>query len=276
MHINKKIFEVSAYIIFFNNQDTITKAVDSLLNQTIPLKKILLIDDCSTDRSYELVSEYNVELVKNKKNMGRGYSRNLAHKLLKSSFVLSLDATNTIPTNFIEKSIHWFSDRQVGAIYGRITQQKIKTLSDSWRGIHLFNDDIPQEININHTFISYGSIVRKKSYELTSGYNKYLTHNEDVDLGESMIKSGFKIIFDPSLIVISSSHSGVFKTLERYARWNSGFKERPSLRNYIKNILFSLKCMCLRDFKSKRYSCILVSLICPHFHFLYQLKKYLK
>lgn len=268
-------FNISGYIIFYNNQDTIKESIESLMNQTIRFKQIILIDDCSTDNSFKIASSYNVEIIKNKKNMGRGYSRSIAHKLTKSELILSLDATNIIPNDFVEKSFDWFLDAEVGAVYGRITQQDIRSTSDCWRSIHLFNDDVPQKINVNHTFISYGSIVRKESYNLINGYNESFTFNEDVDLGKRLINKGFKTIFDPSLHVFSISSSNLFKTLERYSRWNSGSYEKPNLNNYAKNIYYSIKCMCLKDFRLGNYDCILISLLCPHFQFLYQIIKYL-
>ena len=262
--------KITAYIIFYNNEDTVKESISSLLAQTINIDQIILIDDGSSDNSYSEASSFNLPIIRNKSNLGRGFSRSVAHEYSNNEFVLSLDATNILPKDFIENTLIWFIDEKVAAVYGRITQREKNTLSEKWRSVHLFKDQIKQEIKVNDTFISYGSIIRRNSYNKVSGYNKGLRFNEDNDLGKKLIRSGCNIVFDPNLEVISISNESILKTLERYSRWYSGYGNIPKLRNYLRNIIYSLTYMVKEDFNNKYYSCIVVSLVCPHFHFLYQ------
>jgi biofilm PGA synthesis N-glycosyltransferase PgaC len=262
--------KVTAYIIFYNNEDTIKDSISSLLNQTVHINQIILIDDGSSDNSYNEAASFNLPIIRNRSNLGRGFSRAIAHEHSKSDFVLSLDATNILPRNFIENTLHWFKDENVGAVYGRICQREKNTLSEKWRSIHLFKDHIKQEIKVNDTFISYGSIIRGNAYKQVNGYNKNLRFNEDNDLGKKFKKTNYDVIFDPKLEVFSISKEGIFKTLERYSRWYSGYGNIPNLKNYFKNIIYSINYMIKEDFHNKYYCCIFISLICPHFHFIYQ------
>ena len=266
--------KVTAYIIFYNNEGTIKDSISSLLNQTVKIDQIILIDDGSSDNSYNEALSFNLPVIRNKSNFGRGFSRAIAHEHSKNEFVLSLDATNILPSDFIESTLHWFLDEKVGAVYGRICQREKNTLSEKWRSIHLFKDQIKQKIKVNNTFISYGSIIRRNAYNQVNGYNKKLSFNEDNDLGEKLKKSKYNVIFDPTLEVISISNEGILKTLERYSRWYSGYGNIPKIGNYLRNIIYSLTYMIKEDFNNKYYSCIFVSLFCPHFHFLYQLYLY--
>ena len=271
--------KVTAYIIFYNNEDTIKDSISSLLNQTVHIDQIILIDDGSRDNSYNEAASFNLPIIRNKSNFGRGFSRATAHEQSNNEFVLSLDATNILPKDFIENALDWFLDEEVGAVYGRICQREKNTLSEKWRSIHLFKDQIKQEKKVNDTFISYGSIIRKNAYNEVNGYDKKLRFNEDNDLGKRFKKTNYDVIFDPKLEVFSNSKEGILKTLERYTRWYSGYGNTPKLKNYFKNIIYSINYMIKEDFKNKYYCCIFVSLICPHFQFLYQFflfgKKYL-
>ena len=265
---------VSAYIIFYNNEHTLSDSVNSLLNQTYKIDEIILIDDGSTDNSYDVASRFQLRVIKNKNNCGRGYSRKLAHDSLNGDFILSLDATNILPKTFLEKGLKWFKNPNICALYGRICQRTRNTLSEKWRSVHLFKDNINQEIMFNDTFITYGSIVRNNMYKIIGGYDNDLKFNEDLDLGSRFKKNGFITVFDPSLEVISISNESVFKTLERYSRWYSGYGEKQSLRDYFKNTIYSVRHMVMLDFRLQNYSSIPVSLICPHFQFLFQFIKY--
>ena len=57
--------KVTAYIIFYNNEDTIKDSISSLLNQTVHIDQIILIDDGSRDNSYNEAASFNLPIIKN-------------------------------------------------------------------------------------------------------------------------------------------------------------------------------------------------------------------
>lgn len=64
---------VSICIPAFNVESTISKTLDSLLKQTYPSVEIIVIDNCSTDQTQDIVSSYEargVKLIINEKNIG--------------------------------------------------------------------------------------------------------------------------------------------------------------------------------------------------------------
>lgn len=74
----------------------IEQSLDRVLKSNIA-DKILLIDDGSTDSSYEIVSEYIktisfAKILKNKKNLGKGNALNIARKYINTSHVVIHDA----------------------------------------------------------------------------------------------------------------------------------------------------------------------------------------
>lgn len=81
---NKFVMIVPSY----NNSKWYLKNLDSVVNQTYKNWRIVYVDDCSTDNTYNLVKEYiknkNIEnkvtLIRNKSNMKQAYSRYIAFK----------------------------------------------------------------------------------------------------------------------------------------------------------------------------------------------------
>lgn len=64
----------------YNSERFIEECIDSILNQGIEMK-IIVVDDASEDKSTSIVSTYNqIELIKNEVNMGTYYSINVALK----------------------------------------------------------------------------------------------------------------------------------------------------------------------------------------------------
>ena len=62
---------VSVIIANYNYKRYISEAVESVLSQTIPPDEFIIIDDCSTDGSYDVIKEYKnvASIVVNKKNL---------------------------------------------------------------------------------------------------------------------------------------------------------------------------------------------------------------
>ena len=64
----------------YNAEKTIEQAINSVLNQTYPNFELLVVNDCSTDKTAALVEavakkDNRVRLISNKKNSGVSYTR---------------------------------------------------------------------------------------------------------------------------------------------------------------------------------------------------------
>ena len=64
--------DVSAVVLYFNDLK-VGDSIMSLENQTIKPKEIIIIDDCSTKPINEKLLNPNCRIIKNNRNMGRGY-----------------------------------------------------------------------------------------------------------------------------------------------------------------------------------------------------------
>ena len=65
----------------YNAEKTIAKAIESILQQSYKNLRLIIVDDCSTDRTsriaYGYLTDPRVSLFKNKTNMGAYYCRNV-------------------------------------------------------------------------------------------------------------------------------------------------------------------------------------------------------
>jgi glycosyltransferase involved in cell wall biosynthesis len=86
----------AAVLTTFNAIDTIDSALESILNQSVQPNEIFIIDDCSTDETYELLLDKvngisNIRVIRNPRNMGQSFSKNLASLESKSSLLIFFD-----------------------------------------------------------------------------------------------------------------------------------------------------------------------------------------
>ena len=106
----KNTLAVSVIIPMYNAAKYIGECLDSLLAQTFKNFEVIVIDDCSTDNSVEIVKSYMpkfkgmLQFAKTKKNSGGGgyVPRNVGLNLASGEYVCFVDADDFILLNALE------------------------------------------------------------------------------------------------------------------------------------------------------------------------------
>lgn len=101
---------VSIIITVYNVADYIETAVLSAVNQTYKDIEILLVEDCSTDNSKEIITNLseqydNIRIIQNEENVGAGMSRRIGLAEAKGEFTLLLDGDDWLAEDFVESLI---------------------------------------------------------------------------------------------------------------------------------------------------------------------------
>jgi cellulose synthase/poly-beta-1,6-N-acetylglucosamine synthase-like glycosyltransferase len=181
--------------------------------------------------------------------------------------VLSCDASNQLPSDFLQRALPWFADPQVAAVYGRIWQHQATSLADRWRGRHLFRVQEAMAVQHGALLSTYGCVLRREAVMHVGNFDPSLRHSEDAELGRRLLAAGFDVVFDPSLHVIAGVTNTLRQVLERYWRWHAGKNESISLRGYAKQIWYSIKVMAMRDLQDGDLLSVPISLLSPHYQF---------
>ena len=83
---------LSIIIPIYNREDTIGRCLDSILDQRPEDIEIICVDDGSTDRTREVVQEYqqtnaNIRMIENPQNQGRSYARNRGMEIAQGKYI---------------------------------------------------------------------------------------------------------------------------------------------------------------------------------------------
>ncbi len=99
--------KVSIVIPLYNSAEFIEETIQSCLNQTYKNIEIIIVDDDSTDSSYEIARSYesNIVTVYRQKNGGACRARNLAFESCLGEYIQYLDADDLISSDKIEKQL---------------------------------------------------------------------------------------------------------------------------------------------------------------------------
>lgn len=92
----------------YNTANFISQTIESVLNQTYTNWEMIIVDDCSTDNTKEVVLKFNdprIIYIENEKNSGAAVSRNKGLKLAKGEWIAFLDSDDLWDKTKLEKQL---------------------------------------------------------------------------------------------------------------------------------------------------------------------------
>lgn len=105
---------VSVTMPVYNGERTIQLAINSLLHQTYPNWKCIIVNDCSTDGTGEILKKYESDLrfkiIHLSKNKGRGNARQVALENAEGDYLAFLDADDFYHPEKLEWQVKAFHD----------------------------------------------------------------------------------------------------------------------------------------------------------------------
>ena len=129
---NNELPHVSILVPTFNDEKSITKSLENLLSIDYPKNKyeVLVIDDGSTDRTYEIIKKYESENVRifRKKNTGKASSMNFGIKRARYEYVAVMDADSFLQRNALRQCMSHFDENDVAAVTSHILVKRRVTL----------------------------------------------------------------------------------------------------------------------------------------------------
>lgn len=226
---------VSIIVPVYNGQTHIGKCIASLLNQTYINIEIIVVNDGSTDKTKEIISEWAAKhkrvVVINKENEGVSVARNIGLKVAKGDYILFVDSDDNLKVSAVEELIAQVNESFCDMVlFGFSVRGDINRKNDTaaLEGLALFASD-EVKMKIIKSLIStrdniYGYIWRAMYYR------KMLTENNVV------FPSGIKISEDYMFLLNAvSCASNVLVVTDEYYIYNLG--EASMSKKYIPTLL---------------------------------------
>jgi len=106
---------ISIIIPVYNSEKYITETIESVLAQTYTNWEMIIVDDCSTDRSKEIIREFTeqedrIRFIEFEENLGTGKARDVALQKAKGRFVAFLDSDDMWLPGKLEKQIRFMTE----------------------------------------------------------------------------------------------------------------------------------------------------------------------
>ena len=237
-------------IPLYNKEMYIENAIKSILNQTFTDFELLIINDCSTDKSIEIASKFafeKVQIIHHEKNSGLAATRNTGIKKATSNYVTFLDADDLWKPHFLEKIFHLIQNFPDARIFGTNYEEIWgKTIKNPHNGSEFLSEDFTGyinffKINIKQGIYNHGSVcIHKEVYENVGYYNEKINFSEDLDFN-SRANYHYKLAYDNSVQMSYfmqtenqiTQNSLQNKTIPDYDLYEDWTKTNADLKKYL-------------------------------------------
>lgn len=185
--------DISIIITNYNKADFIDRAIRSCINQIIFKKniEIIVVDDCSTDDSLEIISEFKdeIQLIINDQNRGVAFSSNAGLGRSSGKYVIRVDADDYI-SNLSLEILSQILDNNQDFDYVYADHYRVDTRGFKIEKVKLDTQDALYKHGA-------GILMRTSVLRAIGGYDEVLRNCEDFDLIVRLQKSGSKGYYIP-------------------------------------------------------------------------------
>jgi len=274
---------ISLYIAAYNAEKTIEKSIKSILQQTLKPKEIIIINDCSTDKTLNLLKKFSqIKIINNKKNYGLAKSRNIALKYSKYNLLASIDSDVVCKKNWLETLFNTMVKKKADLIGGKLIDKYIKEPANHWRSYYLKQNWGDKQIN-NPQFIFGANFLlnKKKIKSLNIKYNEtFRTNGEDVNFSKVLKSKNCNLYYEPRALCYHYQFDDITSLSKRYWRYSyygAGLK-KLTLTRLIRLILRQTKVLfywMYRDLLKKNYYFLNINLIMSYYFIILCINEYL-
>lgn len=153
---------VSVIIPVYNVSRYIACTLDSILKQSYKDVEIVLVDDCSTDNSEEIIKKYvsvhlNVVYLKLKKNQGAAVARNTALSVAKGRYVAFLDSDDMWCDGKLEKQLAFMEERD--AAFSCTAMDTVDAYGNPLGSVRQVREKIDYDFLLHNTMIATSTVI---------------------------------------------------------------------------------------------------------------------
>ncbi|MFA6025169.1 MAG: glycosyltransferase [Ignavibacteriaceae bacterium] len=227
---------VSIIVPVYNEGKVIEQSVRSLLNLDYSNYEIIVVNDGSTDDTYDVAKQMvgykkgkygDVKVsVINKPNGGKAKALNAGISFSKAEIVLCMDGDSQLSEDCIRSAVRHFIDPSIGAVAGNVKVQNRRKFFTDLQALEYI-----EGLNMARAAQSFMRLVniipgpiglfRRKAVE-DAGYYSSDTFAEDADLTLKILSHGWKIFYEPRAISYTEAPEKLHQLLKQRYRWTRG------------------------------------------------------
>jgi len=213
---------VSVILPTYNRAHLLRRSIQSILDQTYQEFEIIVVDDCSSDSTEEVVKSFHderIRYIRNEKHMGAPFSRNVGIRVARGEYIAFQDSDDIWLPRKLAKQINAFKNgpKELGVVYTSFWRiEGNKGICIPQPNFKRSEGDV-HEILLETNFIGTPTaIVKKECFEKVGMFDEKLLRLQDWDLWIRISKYyHFKHINEP-LAICYLQHDSISRNINAY------------------------------------------------------------
>ena len=208
--------------------------LESVLGQTVPPERVIVVDDASRDRTGEVARAYGVEVLRPPANLGsKARAQNYALGHCVSELVLAVDADTVLARDYIERLLPAFDDPAVVVAAGNVQTRFTRTVWERGRSVEYlfgFHWHRPIQQRADSPMVCSGccSVFRRRVLAEFGGFPER-TIVEDMDFTWSQQIAGRRARYVGDAVAWAADPETLLYLRKQVWRWMSGFCQNVRL-----------------------------------------------
>jgi len=205
----------------YNAEKYIAEAIESILSQTYQNLELIIIDDCSTDNTWELIRKFRnkdkrIQVFQNNENLYIAENRNKLLTKSQGKYIVWQDADDVSLPDRIEKQVQLLeSDRSIGIVGGYLLFYQDKKFT-STRKYDQNDKELRSKIFRYSPVAQPAAMIRKECFDKVGLYNPKYPPAEDIDMS-FRIGNYYKFanVSQPVIMYRQYAESATFQRLKK-------------------------------------------------------------
>jgi cellulose synthase/poly-beta-1,6-N-acetylglucosamine synthase-like glycosyltransferase/peptidoglycan/xylan/chitin deacetylase (PgdA/CDA1 family)/spore germination protein YaaH len=224
---------VAVLVPGYNEEKVIVRTVRSVLKSDYPNMRVIVIDDGSKDRTFEVAREaFAAEIadgrvtVLTKANGGKAEALNFGIEHLDEDFYVGIDADTVIAPDAVSKLVRHFADPEIGAVAGNAKVGNRVNLWTRWQALEYITSQ-----NFERRALDLFGVVtvvpgaigawRTEGVRRAGGY-PVNTVAEDADLTMNLLEQGYRVIYEDRSLAFTEAPVDMRGLMKQRFRWSFG------------------------------------------------------
>ena len=195
---------ISVILSVYNSELTIDRCIKSILNQTFKDFEFIIVDDCSIDKSFLKIKNYQsidkrIKIIKNLENIGLTKSLIKAINESNGKFIARIDADEYSKPSRLIKQYNYMLEKKL-SLSGSCCRNIYKNAKRVTKWYYCEDRILLKKISYRAPFPHGTAMFTRKAYFETGGYDKKFITSQDLDLWNKIIKKGNVSMINENLI----------------------------------------------------------------------------
>ncbi len=211
---------MSVVVPIYNGREHLAETVESVLAQSYRNWEAVLVDDASSDGSYELAADYaerspeRLKAIRLERNVGVVGARNAAIQASGGELVALLDHDDYWHESYLERLVGLYdgateTERRVGIVScDALIHGPHGLTGERLSEIFAWTDQVDYDAMIRHNYVFARALFARRAYDEVGGFAAETAGSDDYDLWLRMIEAGYAVLAVREPLAVYRYHPG--------------------------------------------------------------------